>query len=92
MVVPHQSVGALVDAAGPLLAVDHKHTGRADQQVIHVGGRAGHGQVVQDHVAVPVEAAQQAGGAPFPLGAAPPGAGLLGGAKPQPPGHQHGDR
>ena len=88
VVVPDQPVGALVDAAGPLLAVDDEHAAGADHQVIHVGGRPGHGQVVEDHVAVAGEPVQQPGGVPLPVGAALPGAGLLGGAKPQPPADQ----
>jgi len=50
--------------------------------VIDIGGRAGHGQVVEDHVAVVGKAAEQAGGAPLTVGAALPGAGLFGGPEP----------
>jgi hypothetical protein len=91
VVVPDQSIGALVDLSGPLLGVDHEHPAGADDQVIHVGRGAGHGQVVQNLVAVPVQAVQQPGGLAFAAGAAPPGAGLLRGAEPQPPGHQGSD-
>jgi len=80
--VPGQPIGALVDAAGPLLAVDDEDARGANHQVIDIGGRAGHGQVVEDHVAVVGKAAEQAGGAPLTVGAALPGAGLFGGPEP----------
>jgi hypothetical protein len=35
VVVPHQPVGALVDAAGPLLAVDHGDARGTDGEVVH---------------------------------------------------------
>jgi hypothetical protein len=38
VVVPGQPVGALVDAAGPLLAVDDEDAGGADGEVVHIGG------------------------------------------------------
>ena len=60
--------------------------------MIEVGGRVGHGQVVEDHVAVAGEPIQEAGGVALPLGAALPGAGLFGGAEPQPPADQGRDR
>jgi hypothetical protein len=47
---------------------------------------------VEDHVAVTGEPVQQAGGAPLPVGAALPGAGLLGGTEPQPPTDQRRQR
>jgi hypothetical protein len=51
----------------------------------HAGHRHGRGRRGRTPGGEPV---QQAGGAPLPVGAAPPGAGLLGGPKPQPPAHQ----
>ena len=68
VVVPDQPVDALVDAAGPLLGVDDEHAAWADHQMIHVGGRAGHGQVVEDHVAVARRAGPGAGRCAAPLG------------------------
>ena len=70
VVVPGQPVRALVDAAGPLLAVNHEYAGGADHQMIDVrAGVPGHGEVVEDHVAVAGEPVQQAGGASLPGGA-----------------------
>jgi hypothetical protein len=46
---------------------------------------------MEDHVAVAAEAVQQPRGLAFPVGAALPGAGLGGGAEPQPPADQDGD-
>ena len=91
VVVPDQLVGALVDAAGPLLAVNHEDACGTDDEMIDVGGRAGHSQVVEDHEAVADQPVQEAGGVALPVGAAPPGARLLGGS-PQPPADQRGDR
>jgi hypothetical protein len=85
VVVPYQPVGAPLDAAGPLLAVDHEHAGRTYDEMVGVGGRPWDGQVVEDHKAVPLEALEQVGGVALPVGAALPGAGLLRGAEPQPP-------
>jgi hypothetical protein len=47
---------------------------------------------MEDHEAIPVEAPEQAGGAPLPCGPALPGARLLRGAEPQPPADQRGHR
>jgi hypothetical protein len=68
VVVPGQPVRALVDTAGPLLAVNHEHAGGTDHQVVDVGGRPWHGEVVEHHVAAAGEPLQQAGGAPLPGG------------------------
>jgi hypothetical protein len=92
VVVLGQPVGALADPPTPPLGVDDEHAGGADHQVIDVGGRAGHGQVVEHHEAVAVETAEQVSGVPLTMGAALPSAGLLGGPKPQPPPDQDGDR
>jgi hypothetical protein len=90
--VPGQPVGGLVDLPGPLLAVDHEHASGADHQMIQVGVSAGHGQVMEDHEAVAGKPAKQPGGAPLPVGAAPPAARLLGGPEPQPPADQRRHR
>jgi hypothetical protein len=47
---------------------------------------------VEHHEAVTGEPLQQAGGVALPVGAALPGAGLLGGPEPQPPADQRGER
>jgi hypothetical protein len=82
VVVPDESVAALVDLARPVLGVDDEHPAGAEDQVVEVGGRVGHGQVMEDHVAVAAEAVQQPGGLALPCGAALPGQGLAGGAEP----------
>jgi hypothetical protein len=84
-VVPEESVAALVDLAGPLLGVDHEQPAWADDEVVDVGGGARNGQVVQDLATVAAEAVEQPRGLLFAVGAALPGAGLLGGAEAQPP-------
>jgi hypothetical protein len=91
VVVPDQPVGALVDLSGPLLGVDHEHPAGANDQVIEVGGRVRHGQVMEDHIAVAAQAVQQPSGVALPCGAALPGPGLGGGAEPQPPADQDGN-
>ena len=58
VVVPDQPVGALMDLSGPLLGVDDEHPAGADDQMVEVGGRVGHGQVMEDHIAVAAEAVQ----------------------------------
>jgi hypothetical protein len=80
-----------VDSSGPLLAVDDEHASGGDHQVIDVDGRPWDGQVVEDE-AVTGEPVQQAGGTPFPLGAAPPSRHLLGEPEPVPPADEDGGR
>ena len=81
-VVPEESVAALVDLAGPLLGVDHDSPLGPMTRWSMLAGGARNGQVVQDLVA---EAVEQPRGLLFAVGAALPGAGLLGGAEAQPP-------
>jgi hypothetical protein len=88
VVVPDQLVGALVDLPRPLLGVDHDHPAGANDQVVEVGGRVRHGQVMEDHIALAAQAAQQPGRLLFAFGAALPDPGLGGGAEPQPPADQ----
>jgi hypothetical protein len=56
--MPQQPVETLVDAAGPLLAVNHEHTTWAENQMVNICRRGGHGQVVEDDVAVAGEPVQ----------------------------------
>jgi hypothetical protein len=60
--------------------------------MIDIGWRAGHRQVMEDHIAVVGEPVQQAGGVLLAVGAALPGADLLRGPEPQPPADQRRDR
>ena len=83
--VPEHPVGVEQQPAPVLLGVDDQHPAGTDDQVIDVGWRAGDGQVVQDRPAVALQGSEQAGGAPLPCGAAPPGSAVGAGAKPQLP-------
>ena len=76
-----QPPGRVVQVAAVAFGVDHKDPGRADDQMVDVGGRVGDGQIMEDVVAMPFQGSQQAGSASFALGAAPPGKGVGGGAK-----------
>ena len=80
-----------MDVAGPLLGVNDEDARGADGEVVDIrAGLPGHGQVVENHVAVAGEPVQQPGGLAFAVGAALPGAGLLGGVEAQPPADQRG--
>src|SRR5215211_6774961 len=72
-----------------LLGVDDEHPTGADHQVVEVGPAAGDGQVVQDRPAVPLQGAEQSGGASLPRRSASPGDGVGAGPEPQPPASRH---
>ena len=63
-----QAPGPVVQVAAVAFGVDDEDPGRADDQVIHVSGRPGDGQVVKDLIAVPLQRSQEASGASFALG------------------------
>jgi hypothetical protein len=79
-----------LEAAAILLGVDDEHAARADHQVGEVGRAAGDGQVVQDRPSLPLQGAEQSGGALLPCRSAPPGDGVWAGPEPQPPAGGHG--
>jgi hypothetical protein len=85
VVVPNEPVAALVDLSPPLLGVDDEHSAGTEDQVVEVGGRAGHGQVMKAHIALAAEAGQQPDGVALAFGAALPGPGLVGGVESEPP-------
>ena len=78
------SGGVELEAAPVLLGVDHEHPTRADHQVVG-GPAAWEGQVVQDRPAVPLQLAEQPGGASLPGRPTLPGDGV--GAGPEPQSH-----
>jgi hypothetical protein len=64
--------GGVVQVPPVALGVDYEHPCGADHEVVDVGGGPGDGEVVENLVAVPLQWGEQAGGAPFAVGAAPP--------------------
>jgi hypothetical protein len=82
--VPEPPGRIQLEAAPVLLGVDYEHPTRADHQVVEVGPAPGDGQVMQNRPPVPLQWAEQAGGASLPGRPAPPGDGLRTGLEPQP--------
>jgi hypothetical protein len=79
-----------LETAPILLGVNHEHPTRPDHQVIEVGPAARQGQVVQDRPPVPLQRAEQPGGASLPHRPASPGDGVRAGPESQPPAGHHG--
>ena len=82
--------GGVVQVPSVALGVDHKDACEAHDEVVDVGDGPGDGEVVENLVAVALQWGEQAGGAPFAVGPAPPGQGVDARAKAQPPGQRSG--